>query len=74
MESHERGSLADLVRYRITTAKSDLQSACILMKEGEYRGANNRAYYAIYHAVSEQYAALAKGTVLKMIDGKRNLF
>ena len=56
MESHERGSLADLVRYRITTAKSDLQSACILMKEGEYRGANNRAYYAIYHAISAVHA------------------
>ena len=56
MESSERGSIDDLVCYRIATAKSDLQSANILMKEGEYRGANNRAYYAIYHAISAVHA------------------
>ena len=26
------------------------------MKEQEYRGANNRAYYAIYHAISAVHA------------------
>lgn len=26
------------------------------MKEGEYRGANNRAYYAVYHAISAVHA------------------
>lgn len=56
MESPERGTIADLVRYRIATAKSDLQSADILMKAGEYRGANNRAYYAIYHVISAVHA------------------
>lgn len=52
MELPEKGSIDDLVRYRIETAKSDLKSAYILLKEEEYRGANNRAYYAIYHAIS----------------------
>ena len=56
MESLEKGSIGDLVRYRIETAKSDLQSARILMREEEYRGANNRAYYAIYHAISAVHA------------------
>lgn len=56
MELHEKGSIGDLVRYRIETAKSDLKSADILVKEGEYRGANNRAYYAIYHAISAVHA------------------
>ncbi|MDE7310714.1 MAG: HEPN domain-containing protein [Eubacterium sp.] len=56
MDLYERGSVSDLVRYRIETAKSDLQSANILMKEGEFRGANNRAYYAIYHAISAVHA------------------
>jgi len=56
MEQSEKGSTGDLVRYRIKTAKSDLKSADILMKEGEYRGANNRAYYAIYHAISAVHA------------------
>lgn len=56
MEEPEKGSLRDLVCYRIETAKSDLQSANILLKEREYRGANNRAYYAIYHAISAVHA------------------
>ncbi len=56
MALHEKGSIGDLVRYRIETAKSDLKSANILMNEGEYRGANNRAYYAIYHVISAVHA------------------
>lgn len=56
MELPEKGSISDLVRHRIETAKSDLKSADILLKEGEYRGANNRAYYAIYHAISAVHA------------------
>ncbi len=40
----------------IETAKSDLLSANILLREGEYRGANNRAYYAVYHAISAVHA------------------
>ena len=60
MEQPEKGSIGDLVRYRIETAKSDLQSANILLKEKEYRGANNRAYYAIYHAISAVHALEGK--------------
>lgn len=56
MEQPDKGSIGDLVRYRIETAKSDLLSANILLKEGEYRGANNRAYYAIYHSISAVHA------------------
>ena len=56
MQLPEKGSIGDLVQYRIETAKSDLKSADILLKEGEYRGANNRAYYAIYHAISAVHA------------------
>lgn len=52
----ESGDIIDLARYRIETAKSDLKSANILIKEEEYRGANNRAYYAIYHAISAVHA------------------
>lgn len=46
------GTKEDLVRYRIQTAKEDLKSARILLTADEYRGANNRAYYAIFHAVN----------------------
>ena len=52
----EKGSRKDLVLYRLEAAKSDVKSAEILLKAGEYRGANNRAYYGIYHAVSAIHA------------------
>lgn len=42
----------DLVLYRIETAKEDLKSAKILRDADSYKGANNRAYYAIYHAIN----------------------
>lgn len=53
---NDSGSRNDLVRYRIETAKSDVKSAKILLDAGEYRGANNRAYYSIYHAISAIHA------------------
>ena len=48
----EEGTRADLARYRIEKAKSDLRAAEILMNANEFLGANNRAYYSIYHAIS----------------------
>lgn len=46
----------DLVLYRIECAKSDVKSAEILLEAQEFRGANNRAYYSIYHAISAIHA------------------
>ena len=52
MENHENiGTVKDLVLYRVQTAKDDLSSARILLRAGEYKGANNRAYYAVFHAI-----------------------
>ena len=57
MEQHnDFGTPKDLAEYRIETAKSDLNAAKILYEAGEMRGANNRAYYAIYHAISAIHA------------------
>ncbi len=56
MRQLDGGTIRDLVLYRIQTAKSDLNSASVLLEVGEYRGANNRAYYAIYHAISAIHA------------------
>ena len=50
------GTRKDIVSYRIETAKSDLKSAKILLNAGEYKGANNRAYYAIFHAINAVHA------------------
>ena len=37
-----------------------MKSAEVLLNAGEYRGANNRAYYAIYHAISAIHALNGK--------------
>lgn len=38
-------------QYRIERAKEDLDAAHLLYENGNYRIANNRAYYAIFHAL-----------------------
>lgn len=57
----ESGTRKDLVMYWLQTAKSDLRSARILLAAEEYKGANNRAYYAIFHAVNAVHAMSGKG-------------
>lgn len=52
----EKGTQKDLILYRLEIAKSDIKSAKILLKADEFRGANNRAYYGIYHAISAIHA------------------
>lgn len=54
------GTKKDLVLYRLQTARSDLKSAGILLEAGEYRGANNRAYYAVFHAINAIHAVGGK--------------
>lgn len=56
MQHNEKGTRRDLVLYRLEVAKSDIKSAKILLDAGEYRGANNRTYYGIYHAISAIHA------------------
>lgn len=43
------GSLTDLSKYRFENARSDLNAAKVLFSAGEYRGADNRSYYSIFH-------------------------
>lgn len=52
----EKGTVKDLVLYRIETAKSDLRTAYMLLTQKEYRAANNRSYYAIFHAITAIHA------------------
>ena len=55
MQHNGNGTREDLVLYRIETAKSDINSAKILLEAGEFRG-DNRAYYGIYHGISVIHA------------------
>ena len=58
MERHNKdvGTKEDLMLYRIRTAKENLRSARILLDAQEYKGANNRAYHAIFQAINAVHA------------------
>lgn len=52
----ELGTKKALAMYRIQTSKDALKAAKILFAAEEYKGANNRAYYAIFHAINAIHA------------------
>lgn len=62
MKQHDEdiGTKKDLCLYRIQTAKENLNSARILFDAKEYKDANNRAYYAIFHAINAIHALNGK--------------
>lgn len=51
MRQPETGSRQDLIEHRFRIAMEDLETARLLLHAEQYRGANNRAYYAIYHTI-----------------------
>lgn len=42
--------------YRMSTAKENLAEVKLLLSENLFKGANNRAYYAIFHAINAIFA------------------
>lgn len=54
------GTKEDLCLYRIQTAKDNLKSARILLGAREYKSSNNRAYYALFHAINAVHALNGK--------------
>ena len=56
MQPDEIGTGEDLALYSIDAAKEDLKSAKILRDASCFKGANNRAYYAIFHAINAIHA------------------
>ena len=48
----DMGGAKELARHRLQVAKEDLADAEHSLREERYRNANNRAYYAIFHAIS----------------------
>lgn len=62
MKQHkeELGTRKDLVLYRLQTSKDALKSAKTLFAAEEYKGANNRTYYAIFYAINAMHALNGK--------------
>lgn len=46
------GGAKELAAYRLGAAKEDLESVQLNFENGQYRASNNRAYYAIFRAIS----------------------
>ena len=59
-QPNDIGNNKDLALQRVDIAKDDLRSAKILLDADEYRGANNRAYYSIFHAINAIHALSGK--------------
>ena len=56
-DSVDVGTQMDVVRHRLNVAREDLETAHLTFEAKQYRGANNRAYYSIFHTIC---AVLAK--------------
>lgn len=56
-DSLDAGTQADVSKYRLQMAREDLDAADLTFSSGQYRAANNRAYYSIFHSIC---AVLAK--------------
>ena len=56
-DSLDVGTKMDVVRYRLNVAREDLDAANLTFEAGQYRAANNRACYSIFHTIC---AVLAK--------------
>ena len=51
------GTKLDVAWHRLRVAQEDLEAARLTYDAGQYRAANNRAYYSIFHAVCASLAA-----------------
>lgn len=56
-DSLDVGTKMDVARHRLAVSREDLDSAHLTFNAGQYRAANNRAYYSIYHAICAILAA-----------------
>jgi len=51
-ELDDFGGAKELAVYRLTVAREDLEVAKENFQSGHYRASNNRAYYAVFRAIS----------------------
>ena len=58
---HEFGTRLDYAKYRLACAKEYLQDAETLLDGERFKSANNRAYYAIFHAVNAVHSLCGEG-------------
>lgn len=57
----DKGDIADFVKYRLGVAKQDLADARLLFEHNSLLSANNRIYYAVFHAINAVHALDGNG-------------
>ena len=45
----------ELAMHRLEQAKENIEEAEILYKMNKFKGANNRAYYSIFHSIKQYW-------------------
>lgn len=51
-DSLDIGTKMDVARHRLQVSREDLDTENLTFEAGQYQGANNRAYYSIFHTIS----------------------
>ncbi len=51
-EEVHAGTFSDIAKYKIERAKDELDTAKIVLEAQKYKAANNRVYYACFHAIT----------------------
>ena len=51
MIDNQEGTFSDVAKYKLEQAMDDLDTAKLLLDANKFKAANNRAYYACFHAV-----------------------
>ncbi|MBO6178832.1 MAG: HEPN domain-containing protein [Selenomonadaceae bacterium] len=59
---NDKGSISDLVKYRLEKARENLAEAEGLYELNLYSGANNRIYYSVFNAILAVHALDSRAT------------
>ena len=68
-DSLDTGTQMDIARYRLQTAKEDLDTAKLTYESEQFRAANNRAYYSIFHSAGHCAAQIKHPAKAICFDG-----
>jgi uncharacterized protein (UPF0332 family) len=69
---NENQNILELCRYRIRQADEAISESALLMNAGHYRGAINRAYYAMFYAT--QVLIVLDGVKIRKHSGVLSYF
>lgn len=72
-ELDDIGGARELALYRLSVAREDIEAAKDSFQSGHYRTSNNRAYYAVFRAISACLALKFLSYKQAACTGNRNV-